>query len=169
MTFFRAKINEASTKKLMEKIEDLRRPMNKADSEAMGRSVVRGMKKAISEGRSPISGPGISARFKAYKNPARYPGKRKPKSPVNLYLSGKFLNDLNHAVFRRGKSYVVSIGFTRQSERNKERGHREGANGQPKRPIIPQASRRESFIRSIQSDYLEIALKAVRRITRRRK
>ena len=169
MSFARARIDKVATKKLQDKLKDLRAPMNKSDAEKMGREVIKAMKATIAKGNSPISGPGISARFKAYINPRRYPGKRKPKSPVNLKLTGKFLKNLKHDVFKRGKVYAVSIGFTRQSERDKERGHRERAGGQPKRPIIPIPKNREKFIRAIQDRYLKIALKAVKRVTRRRK
>ena len=115
------------------------------------------MKTMISKGISPIKGEG---RFPAYlwagkKSLARkrgakkkalnrefsdkypysamkkFPGKK--ERPVNLKLSGDFLNALSARV---GKSRI-DIGFFDKPFEDYELGHREGANGQPKRPIIP--------------------------------
>ena len=95
------------------------------------------MKDRIQRGQSPIKGRG---RFPAYKNPKKYPGKRKPKRPVNLYLSGVFLKALRGIGYRVGQEIYVRIGFSDSLNAEKERGHREGANGQPKRPIIPEGN-----------------------------
>lgn len=96
----------------------------------------------IKKGISPITG----KRFPAYKNPERYPGKRKPKRPVNLELTGEFLSALEFTV-RSGKNPTITIGFFDKENADKEKGHREGAGGQPKRPIIPNSS--ESFSKKI--------------------
>lgn len=62
--------------------------------------------------------------------------------PVNLFLSGKFLESLTFKKIKDG----IELGFFNHFEEY-ERGHREGANGQPQRPIVPQD--REEFSRSI--------------------
>lgn len=59
-----------------------------------------------------------------------FPDKR-PR-PVNLFLSGDFLSNLKVQVRNR-----IFIGFFDKLSSKKEEGHREGANGQPSRPIIP--------------------------------
>lgn len=99
-------------------------------------------KRRISQGQSPITG----KRFPRYKNPDRYPGGLKPSRPVNLRLTGDFLRDL---VFRviTGKNPAIEIFFKTNESQLKEQGHREGANGQPKRPIIP--NQRETYSRGL--------------------
>lgn len=71
----------------------------------------------------------------------KFPWKR--ERPVNLELSGDFLYDLEARPLRNG----VSIGFATKKAELKEQGHREGVNGQPPRPIIPQ--KKENFSPSI--------------------
>lgn len=95
------------------------------------------MKRDILSGLSPIKGMG---RFPAYKNPKKYPANKKPQRPVNLYLTGEFLSDLYTEI----DSYArVIVGYVGTLSINKEEGHREGVNTQPKRPTIPE--NRESF------------------------
>ena len=60
-----------------------------------------------------------------------FPDKR-PR-PVNLFLSGEFMESLKSKV-RNGQLFV---GFFEKRSTQFEQGHREGVNGQPKRPIIP--------------------------------
>lgn len=105
------------------------------DLEAIGRVAIAEMKKRVARGLSPLE---RGERFPAYKNPKRYPGKRKPRRPVNLYLTGQFLGSLAVQAFI-GKAPRIRIYFTNERARLKERGHREGAGGQPKRPIMLQA------------------------------
>ncbi len=88
----------------------------------------------------------------------KFPGK-KPR-PVNLTLSGKFLSKLKKFISgQAGQKIKIEVGFAddkvRSGTSNKyvsvidmEKGHREGANGQLKRPIIPE--RNENFERRIQ-------------------
>lgn len=105
--------------------------------------------KTIARGVSPITG----KRFDAYKDPKKYPGNKKPPRPVNLKLSGDFLKSLRvKAVNVRRESIDYRVYFNKESSRKKEQGHREGAGGQPKRPIIPIES--ESY-----TDKIVVALK----------
>lgn len=76
----------------------------------------------------------------------RYPDKQ--DRPVNLWLSGKFLKALGLRFPVKG----VAIGFYQEPYSLYEQGHREGANGQPKRPIIPQQG--ETFIPNIMRDVI---------------
>lgn len=71
--------------------------------------------------------------------------KKKPR-PVNLELSGEFLKALRVWITGSGSKAAVHVGFrsgtgktpgTKADAPTKERGHREGTNGQPKRPMIP--------------------------------
>lgn len=81
-----------------------------------------------------------------YSVQGKYPDK-KPR-PVNLFLSGKFLSSLEFVISGSAGEIGVELGFFDESEAVKEQGHREGANGQPERPIIPVG--REDFAISIQ-------------------
>jgi hypothetical protein len=110
---------------------DLKR-LKKREMDFVARAIIFEMKQNISKGISPITG----KRFPAYKNPARYPGDQKPQRPVNLYLTGDFLDNLAYKI-ELGTKPKVLIGFWDQESILKEKGHREGANTQPKRPIIP--------------------------------
>lgn len=74
-----------------------------------------------------------------------FPGKR-PR-PVNLFLSGDFLLDLEHVVTNTAEGIGLEIGFFNEKSAVKEQGHREGANGQPLRPVIP--VQREEFAQTI--------------------
>ena len=138
----------ALDKKFQKKVElaikqkaDLRK-FKKGSLDSIGASIVAEMKDRISSGISPITG----KRFPGYKKPKKYPGSRKPARPVNLFLTGQFLRSLKYRI-RTGKIPVVTIFFSNKLAQLKEQGHREGANSQRKRPIIPAGS--ESFTDSI--------------------
>lgn len=129
----RFKINAREIKKLKELVESLQKPINKTTASEVGETVIKEMKDLISKGISPIQG---NSRFPAYKYPKKYPGKRKGKRPVNLKLTGQFLDALSHKE-KDSKSGVATEVFYEGSESKKELGHREGVNSQPKRPTLP--------------------------------
>lgn len=103
--------------------------------EQVAKTLLREIFDRVKSGISPISG----KRFQAYKDVKKYPGDRKPQRPVNLFLSGQFLESLVTRI-KTGKTPSITIFFDNQLANDKEQGHREGANGQRKRPIIPQGS-----------------------------
>lgn len=70
-----------------------------------------------------------------YSVKSKYPNKQ--VRPVNLKLSGDFLNALEFKIIRVSEGYGVDIGYFNNTQAIKERGHRDGANGQAKRPTIP--------------------------------
>lgn len=135
----------------------------KSELDKMGARVVSTMKDKISKGISPIQGKG---RFPAYKNPARYPGKKKRQRPVNLNLSGDFLNSL-YSEGKSGSSPKIDIGFDNTESYLKELGHRDGTNGQPKRPILPQGN--ETFLVTILNDLIDDAQSAVNKYFKKSK
>lgn len=138
--------------------------LTQPEARDVGQRAVERMKRLISAGQSPIEGPGISARFAPYKKPERYPGKRKPHSPVNLRLTGEMLDDLHYGIRPDGEGgFVAEIGYTDTKQILKESGHREGQNGQPRRPTIPDPSRGESFVSSITDAYRKVVLDAIRK------
>jgi hypothetical protein len=92
----------------------------------------------------------------------KYPNK-KPR-PVNLFLSGDFLSNLDWRIKQNAKNILVEIGFYDKPSKQKESGHRDGVNGQPKRPIIPQGA--ESFNRIVTAEIMKIVKAAVARAKR---
>ena len=92
-----------------------------------------------------------------YSVQGKYPGK-KPR-PVNLYLSGDFLNALTFQMKRVGKKMKLTIGWFDAAQAIKEKGHREGAGGQPKRPTLPVGD--EKFNQTIQLDIMKLLRDAV--------
>ena len=69
---------------LKKALEDIKKPIDRDTAEKVGEDIVDDMKRLIATGQSPIKGNG---RFPAYKDPKKYPGKRKSRSPVNLALA----------------------------------------------------------------------------------
>lgn len=135
---------------LQRKLDAIGKQFDKPTAEKVGQTIVDNMLSLIASGSSPIKGKG---KFPAYKNPDKYPGKLKPKSPVNLRLSGDFLDSLDYKVRERSGSNEIIISYSAK-ESVKERGHREGANRQPSRPTLPE--RREKFAELIEAAYIKI-------------
>ena len=87
-------------------MEDIRKLISQPDNKKqVADLVISQMKTSIASGLSPVRGIG---RFVEYKNPAKYPGDRKAKRPVNLYLTGEMLGALN---FYPTSGPNVSIGI----------------------------------------------------------
>lgn len=86
----------------------------------------------------------------------------KKDRPVNLWLKGDFLRALKYRLKLFKGSYVTDIGFFDPKQEVKEQGHREGANGQPKRPIIPTSQ--EGFAQRIQRIFFTIYRNRVRQL-----
>lgn len=96
----------------------------------------------IQGGTSPVNGKA----FPKYKNPKKYPGKRKASRPVNLTLTGQMLDSLkNEAVI--GDTFGLRIFYGNRKAQLKEQGHAEGHNGQPKRRTIPASN--QSFSKAL--------------------
>lgn len=151
MTISSSKLTADLKKALDEKLATALKGVKKSDLDGMGQIVVKEMKDLIAKGISPIEGAGrFSAYIKAneggYPLTARkkYPGK-KPR-PVNLRLSGDFLDDGLDYRSNVGK-LTVEVGYFDKENINKETGHRDGVHGQPKRPTIPKGN--ETFAQSI--------------------
>lgn len=70
-----------------------------------------------------------------YSQMKKHPDKK--VRPVNLKLSGNFLNDLGYKIESGRMGAVAVIQYLTQLSNKKEQGHREGVNGQPSRPTIP--------------------------------
>lgn len=152
----KAKIDLRETRALL---ADAGKRVNLRVSKQTANLILDMMKEMISRGSSPIAGNG---RFPAYKNRKKYPGKQKPATPVNLYLTGKFLSQLVAQVSPvRGN---IRIGFNSKYGKTLEQGHREGAKGQPSRPIIPEEN--ERLAKPIRAAILELYTNAVRKYLR---
>jgi hypothetical protein len=135
-------------------------------SDSLGTQVIIKMRDLIGKGVSPIEKHGRFPEYKAQQQEKgkskkakatlkkkypdtilnKFPNKR--RRPVNLELSGKFLdNGLEQWNEGLKQKFSVAIGFKKKPFVDYERGHREQANGQGFRPIIPQ--QQEKFVKSI--------------------
>lgn len=108
----------------------------------------------------------LSKAAKANKVPPGYPyntkeyrqGKKRPR-PVNLWLTGDFLTALTFLILPAGKRKKIQMGWEDPKEAIKEKGHREGAGGQPKRPALPKGT--QKFNQTIQLDIMKLLRDAV--------
>lgn len=167
---------------LQKKLEALKTPIDQATSEVVGKSVIDEMKDMISKGISPVEGngrfpaylaqaksnkakkskssPGGAKKGYPYSVQGRFPSKR--DRPVNLFLSGDFLNNLIFKTVRIKGSFSTVIGFFDELSSKKEQGHRDGVHGQPSRPVIPKSQ--EGFAQRIQRILFQIYQERVRLI-----
>lgn len=156
------KINEKELKEVRDLIKRVRTPIDRLTASDVGKEVVKEMRDQISKGISPIRG---ARKFPSYKNPAKYPGKRKNRKPVNLKLTGDFLRGLSYGVFEEAGNYETEI-FYKGDEDLKEEGHREGVFGQPKRPTIPSEAG-ERFNKKIEDEITKIYAKRIEKLIKR--
>lgn len=123
--------------------------ISSSDLKKVAQKLLEEIKDRVASGISPITG----KRFEAYKNPKKYPAKKKPQRPVNLNLTGHFLKSLVFLI-KTGKVPSITVTFSNDFAKEKEDVHREGANGQPRRPIIPKGN--EGFTDGILSAVREV-------------
>lgn len=155
----KAKFNNPKlVESVLEQVKLLGQKINKSTADDIGRTVTNHIQDLTSKGISTVRE--FKRRMPAYKNPPRYPGKRKPKRPVNLRLTGDFMNALTFKSRSSGTDgYKTEVFYNKESEDKKESGHREGVNGQPKRPTLPQGN--ERFAKLIENDVVEIYKQAL--------
>lgn len=85
----------------------------------------------------------------------KFPDKK--VTPVNLKLSGDFLDSLTYEWKRlTNKIGRTLIFFNDSYQEDKEYGHRYGANGQPKRPIMPFQNAGEKLAATIDAKIAKI-------------
>lgn len=173
MAFINLKIESFLLNRKMKKLtKATKNIIDKRTARKTGKVVVSEMKDRISKGTSPISGGG---RFKKYKDAKVYPGNRKGKRPVNLELSGHMLKGLKSDTeleFTGG--YSTDIFYdNRGKDKNgstaaeKESGHREGVNNQPKRPSLPSEPGekfRRDITNKIRAIYSDRVLKLIKKV-----
>lgn len=115
----------------------------------------------------------------------QYPNKK--VRPVNLNLSGEMMKALSAKTRSTSRGVAAVVGYFPGEGRTplpkgstkeklnadaatKEKGHREGAGGQPSRPTIPQIGAGEDFARSVANKYDRVfrqVLREISRLTRR--
>lgn len=147
-------------------------PLSKPEWQTIGDNVVDKMLKLIASGVSTVRGSGLPTKMFAYKNPDKYPGKRsfinadgdrvttKAKSTVNLHLTGNMLDALRADSFNNG----FLIEYKTNKADKKETGHRDGKNGQPRRPTIPFTELGEDFAASIRKIWDDAIRKRIKQI-----
>lgn len=151
----------------------VKKGVTRKDLDDIGSKVVQEMKKLIATGLSPIAGRGRFPGYVGQGDKRRYPGSVKSKHsdkrdrPVNLTLSGDFLKKLTSVATVGANKISIAIGFKDPLSVKKEQGHRDGANGQPERPVIPDGS--ERFTPAIETILLDGFQAVINRILRNKK
>lgn len=119
------------------------------------------IKRLIRAGVSPVDGLTNSRRFTGYKTPEKYPGDRKAKRPVSLYLSGLMLS-FYKATRVSGSRFLMGIAPNAPQEvkvravaNNIGTVTEKGQVGIPARPFIPVRGEtyRVSVLRKIKNLY----------------
>lgn len=131
---------------------EVRKKIPKRVLDEAGKEMIDEIKNLVSKGTSPIRGEGKFAAYRGTYRDRIKKGKIPGKSlkPVNLTLDGDFMDSLEYKILA---DKTVSIGFYDSLSKKKEQGHREGANGQAQRPIIPLDE--ETFKKQIMDIYEE--------------
>lgn len=162
----RFRLERDDSDRIATRLRKFRAPLDRKTAQKLARRIIKEMKADIAKGINPITFG--DRRFPAYKNPRKYPGRRKGARPVNLKLTGAFLKSLQFQLERVARdNYDVVLGFFDSLSRKKEEGHRDGANRQPKRPIIPEGN--ERFNARIQDIIVQIIDERYSDIARRRR
>jgi hypothetical protein len=125
-----------------------------AKKKELGDKLVTLIKATIALGQSPVRDVG---RFIPYKNPARYPGPIKARSPVNLRLTGRMLNSLRSEVIG-GKLHVGIWNNTEATKLAKLEAGEFPLAGP--RPVLP-SREGEQFTVRIQREILKYVNKLV--------
>lgn len=159
--FDRNKLLLESVKLSLKKAGEAIKP---SEANKVGRTVIAGIKDLTASGISPLRGGEIRKRFEGYRgtykeriSKGNYKGKT--LRPVNLRLTGEFIDDLKYVAQKSGNTTATEIGFKTKKSQDKEQGHRNGTNGQAKRPIIPEGS--ERFTQTIENEIEDIYEQAV--------
>lgn len=146
----RFKINLKDTLILKDRIRRLRKPINRKDGNRLGRGVVEEIKNTTLKGGSSVRGGEFGGRMPKYKpsyldsiKRGRFPGKK--IRPVNLRLTGDFMKSLKFKLAKTPQGFAPDVGYFNRKSKQKEEGHREGANNQEKRPTIPEPKKGEKF------------------------
>lgn len=156
MGISQSKLTAELKQALQDQLDKALKGVKKTDLDDVGQLAVDGIRDLVAKGVSPIEG---SGRFPAYVKASdggypltvrkKYPGK-KPR-PVNLRLSGKFMDEGLDFRSNVGK-LTVDVGYFDKDSISKEQGHREGAKGQAERPTIPQGGQTlaQTIIRNLE-------------------
>ena len=150
---------------LQARLNDLKKPIDRATANEAGDKIKESMLDFISKGKSPIKG---EPRFPAYKDKKKYPGKRKGARPVNLKLTGEFLDALTHTLKNVPSGYAPVIFYKGKYDKY-ESGHRYEQNTQPPRPTIPQKALGEDIAVTITRIVKNIYNARIRELTQRKK
>ncbi len=111
--------------------------MDQKTTDDIGLKVNEAVQDLLSKGISPVRG---ERRFEGYKNPDSYPGGKKPKRPVNLYLTGEMRNWLR---YRKKDEKTIEYGFlegTPQDILARANKHQDGDPNTAARPMLPTQS-----------------------------
>jgi len=172
---FTFKLGSKKLKGFKKKLNDAPKAVRRDDAREMGKGVIKLMKALISTGKSPIESRGSFPAYRGgYKAQIKnkgyvYSGGQKYSkslSPVNLKVSGRFLSKIVSSTERGKYGFGVTVGFNQDYGKDLEKYHRRGANGQAKRPIIPNS--RELFTPKIMNYYKREVIKSMNRVIKRK-
>lgn len=168
---FKNRLDLSQLRGVQKVLAELGRGLTKDEAQQIGDLAVSAMKGMISQGLSPIrGGDDATTRLRSYLDPKKYPGKRKPRTPVNLFLTGKMLADLKAVPVQGSKGWLAEIGYRSEKEQLKEKGHRIGSDKArtKKRPTIPIFSRGERFAKRVEDTYLAVVFDIYDKLTKKR-
>ena len=163
MALVSIKIDNRGAQKFVRRLQALGAPMRRQDAKLAAKNMEAAAKKLIAKGKSPIDGSNFGAYRGSYAKRIRagkISGKR--LKPVNLKVTGKFLKQYKG---RPTAKNGVALGFKSNTGNVQriEKGHREGANNQAKRPIVPIGG--EGLAKQVIIEFTKIILKRIRQIT----
>lgn len=109
------------------------------------------VKPQIAVGQSPVRGWG---RFDNYKNPDKYPGKKKSKRPVNLNLTDTMMS--YYTAWRSGVGVKIGLSGASKRVRDYAKANNEGTENIPARRFIPLTKQSEQFSVTFMSKFKKI-------------
>lgn len=153
-----AKVKVTSRFEILEVINNM---VNTRTANELGRAIVDGSKRLMSDGISPVRDYG---RFERYKDRKKYPGNLKPARPVNLQLSGELFEAFDYR--KKGKLSIES-GIIKGSRRLKEiaRAHQAGTPNMAQRRMFP--GKGEEYAVTIMREIRKIYTKRLRELIRK--
>lgn len=164
---------DKAVKSIQDRIRKIRKDaIDSITAKRVGDEIVRLMKSEIKSGKSPIAGKGGFPAYRgSYRERIQRTGKingfNKSLQPVNLKVSGQMLRNLKPFVLKTlsASGFQTIVGYRGTLAQQKEKGHREGVNGQARRPTIPQDD--ERFNRKINKRINEIYLKRLNQLLKK--
>ncbi len=108
--------------------------INREVVEELNKEAVEEVKRFMASGVSPVKN---KRRFPAYKDKDKYPAKKKPSRPVNLFLSGTLYDSLIAAKSSAMSFYIGISSLAREDVKVYAKANNLGENNIPARRFVP--------------------------------